>query len=768
MKKLVKRPHTLGDRRLLPQYWMRLGLSLVSVTLVSVSRLRAEAGSVASPLGSGNSGPIAAALTCPQWQQVDREQSIRRLLNRSKALRLQQPETALASFQAAVKLALAEPQMAQRRLWLDRYQTEFAEIVTGMSGFATTRFAILETTQQLVQSLDARYSLAKTRSLMRLAVAAQDLNQPKRAQTWITEAIAASQTIQNQNRSEKVVLAQTLINLAETAIQIHSPVAGFAPPGSRRPVAKTSAIAALLARTEGIVLQLPTTPPRRGAEVERQPLLRWLGLLYVDSGLIDAAERIAEIDPDQSGSIGLRLSEWEFRQGNLDRALARFKALANPSLTHNLWLPVHISAAYLDRGQSAPAEAAFQEAIRLQQRGNVDIPSANEPLVDILTSYAAAGQVAAAQKRLGQVQSISGKAAVWSSISQAHRKAGQRLAANQAFTQALDWLQQLPETERGDRLQAELDYALSSEQPEMAIQLVKLRPKATTIEQIANQAIAQNDLETALQASQLLTLNYPDQKFRPLVQIAKGYSRQGQTDRAIQLAQTIPNQGREPYQVEAFTAIVRTLAAKPDLAQTVRQQALTSRDGLSDWPRNQANATIALELLQSGQPIAQTEAVLEDGLKSSISIPPAGLTQLADRFYQAQQYAAAFRVQQTRLNQLPTPLSQLSRQITTPSQYYRAMALTEPNPQTRIQLLFDLAHDRWTEGRQPEAIALLNESKAVTQTLLKSEQIDRDRLMGEIALTYADWGRSVLAAQALLEITPTNQDAIRAHIRCIT
>jgi hypothetical protein len=324
----------------------------------------------------------------------------------------------------------------------------------------------------------------------------------------------------------------------------------------------------------------------------------------------------------------------------------------------------------------------------------------------IASAYAKAGQPSLVDPVLKQILegstpgSDADRSSDWLKMTAIRDRLGQATLADQAFNQALSFAQKMPEADRENYLRQSLADALSYQQQpfRFTLRLLQLRPNASQLETLANQAIAQNDLQTALQASQFLSLNYPNQKFRPLLQIVTTYAQQGQTDRALQLAQTLQNLGQSPYQTQALIAIARTLTSKPDQAQTLRQQALTSRASLTGPLRSQADIAIALEFLRFGQPIS--------------------------------------------------PI------------------VTAPKPNLHAQLLLDYARDAWVIDRRTEAIALLKEARGIAQALPIAEVAERDRLLGEIALTFAQGGQSALAEATISMISTPNQAAIRTQSRC--
>ncbi|MBD2461172.1 tetratricopeptide repeat protein [Oscillatoria sp. FACHB-1407] len=627
---------------------------------------------------------------------------------------------------------------------------------------------------QVTQTLPTAYSAIKTQGLTAVAKHHIRLGQHQQATGVLSQAVQSARFLQGAEFQTKALTAiaqqyaelgdrnQTLALLDQSfqfAQQVQHPN-----PLRRawilQPIAVTYAKAGQFERAIQIAEMISDTD--QAASYARNDTLAAIVGAYATSNQIDAALQLAERITHReikamtlarfAGVFG-RLGAAEQSQSLLNRAIATVQGESNPGFRSRIF--ANVTQTYA-RASGYPTGAL--------------------PVVNLITDP------------LTKAQALIDLAALETDSSRAISLVNQGL---EVARQVDNWSVQT------GLINQLIEAHISVKRYAIALQIVQSLPadgpfadRYSILERIAAQASANGELDIALQAIDAMPANWDDPRNQGLRDVAVGYAKNRQFDRAMQLFQRITNNGSYPYQVRTLAALADQAATQGDRnrANGLLAQALQIANRLTGNQKSDGLTTLAIHYARLGQAdrAAQLRSqALQIASQRDVVDSVNQLRQMVRQYLNAQQYEyavqAAIAIREE--GERSITLNEIAAQLIEAGQFETAVraanALSTPEDKTRF--LVEVSHHYVADGNLQQASAILaqafetaktisgQESRqiVVREDLIVDDPFDRASFLEAIALKYADIGqydRAMQVAQTLR--TPNVRTPLLQRLAC--
>lgn len=655
--------------------------------------------------------------------------------------------------------------------------------------------AVLPQAVQVTQGLSSGYSAIKTRTLTSIARYYGILEQPQQTQTVLAQALQASQSIRGAEFQTKALTDIAQVYVAIRQLQAAVPIlaqslqfaqAATYPDANRRAWA-LEPIARLYAQLG---------EPDRALQVARQ---------IEDAPYYQSIAMIAVID--EYLKAGQLYQGGQLNQGRLlDRAVSIASDI--PADDQRAIILGAIAGRYAGARQPARAAELLGQALEISARTRTTVAEREQAAVATIVRYAAAGQLDDALRLVGDFDDPTAKATGYGAIALLYADAGQTERAQATLTQAVQNITAIADLGSRNLVRQQLiDQAVQSGHYDLALQVVQTvdlaeAPEQTAVSysraqdltQLANQAIAANRYDDALQIAQAIPPDYVEWRDRLFLQIARGFAKAGDFDRA----QAIAEQNADPgFQAQVFAVVaaqVQLVAQQIDPATELFNQSMRLANTIgSAAEKAEVLRAIADEHFRANQPEAATQLLNQAvELVKTIEDEESRLSTLqaiSAQFSAANQHQAAIQVTDAILDAPMRRAAAIAEAIAAAIEggdLSTALATLNrlDDPATKTTLLLKVA-DRYTQlGQRSQAASSLAQAFQMAQTIPGDEsqtinvrggenplsvEDDQDRgsLLAAIALQYAQIGeaqQSLQVAQALQD--PAGRDALMLRLRC--
>ncbi|MDX2212685.1 MAG: hypothetical protein SFY66_05285 [Oculatellaceae cyanobacterium bins.114] len=636
---------------------------------------------------------------------------------------------------------------------------------------------VLTPARQLVQSLPTGYSAAKVRAFLAIATLHQQTGQLEQTLTSLRQALEASNSIRG---GEFKTVALT--NIAQGYIAI----------------GQIDTALPLLNQSRQMANTIDHRDPNRKANA-----LAAIATAYATAGEIEPALQTTQSIQTAvySQSSALRaISDRLVQVSQFDRALLIAETIQTTELRALAF--ANIAGGLAQAGQAAQANQVFAEAIA-QSRTTGD--SSAYVMSQVVQHYAQSGQRDAARDVAQRIPDAAIQAQTLMAIAHYYSTANQTDAATDTLKEAIQAIQNIHDaSQQSSVFQSVIEDHLRQGHYDLALQVTQTLPtevaiapfdKPELIGRVAREAATAGNFDVARQAAEAIDPQFTDYRNQAYQAIALEYAKAEQVDQALQVAESITNDGAYPYRIRTLAAIAgeylqdRQTAA----AEGVLTQAIAQVQPLDD-PSTQADglAAIAIQYANAGQ-IDRVAALHREVLRLAATLSDSStnssvLREIVGQYLNAGQYTAAveaaeaIRESSDRINTLSHIINRAIQAGSYEAALQATTTLDIPEIQTRF--LITLA-DRYLQTAQPtRATQLLaqafdiakripgSESKTIVVRMDQDPQgnpipgltvdddNDRGSLLEAIALTYAQarqYNQAVQVARSLQNATTRNQ-----------
>jgi hypothetical protein len=481
---------------------------------------------------------------------------------------------------------------------------------------------LLTSVASLTQSLNSGYSVAKTKTLTRIANYFRTIGEQQQALSLLTQALTASQSIKGAEFQTKALtpIAQEYLALNQTA-QAEK----------------------ILAQSLQFAQQSQPKEP-----IRRVVILEPIAITYAQLGKTEAALQLVPTisDPYYRSRVRFEVVKQLTKTNQLEAAQKLAQNIETPEFKGRSLVEIAIAAG--NKGQNKLAAENFAAA--LQAAGTDSNAVYTQAL--LIQIYAKGGQRDAAYTAAQQLQNPEQKALTLGIIANEYAKAKQVQKVEQILTELTPLIQTPGAIDNVGYLQNILANSLAEKQYKLAFDLVNktkrndFMGREDWLSRIADAAIKAGNLELPLQVAQSLDKADIDQRNRLLQQVANGYAKNKQLDRALSIIKQIDNSGNSPYKVQTL-ALVATATGKTAQTDKLLTQATAEARKLTLQQRAFALASIAQAFLKiSNQPQAKKlidEAIQTVQTEKDFSMRESILQRISEPFIAAKQYNAALQ-----------------------------------------------------------------------------------------------------------------------------
>jgi tetratricopeptide (TPR) repeat protein len=623
---------------------------------------------------------------------------------------------------------------------------------------------MLETTYPNVRNLSSGYSRLKVQSLTNLAQAYQKLDVADRPLSLLFEATEYVNGVRGAD-----LQANLLSNIAEIYIRWNQP-------GTAQQVL-TQAL-----RYSDMAATAQTDPARKYAS-------RW-GIVnaYIALGQVDRAVELLQPVND-TGMLDVLYSTAAreyISQNNFDRATQTIGRI--PSASAKAIAYTDLAVAYRDRHQAPLADQTFETAVKTAASITAQ---GDSTLESIARTYARSGGLESVERILETIPP-SNRGYVLMTLAGEY---GKRNLAEKS-SQTLDRLMALSSSVP-DAI-ASWIYNGGISGGYFAITLEGLRRTNASADQydsLVYSAIANGQIDIAAEAARSVETADIDHQNRLLQQVAVGYAKANQTDRALSVLPGITNEGNEPYPI---TTLAQIAAIERDRGQNAAADRLFARAtqqaaALTNQQQKVfALGSIARQLHAAGLR-QQAQSVLNQAIGAIGNSTDATLYEgLLTLFVRAEQLDRAWQVGQAIPKSLQSQVNllELINSSINAGRFDIAVAAAKatPAPPQQARAFVNIAKAQLVGQTTPPSAALAL-ALQTAKTVPGAEQIlielppdldgiprgtvedadDRGSLYEDIALLYAQSGqvqRGLEVAQLLQDTR--NRDRIRQRVNCYT
>ncbi|MBD2464063.1 hypothetical protein H6G89_23970 [Oscillatoria sp. FACHB-1407] len=628
-----------------------------------------------------------------------------------------------------------------------------------------------------VQSLPTGYSAAKVRSFLAIATLYQDIERTDLAIAALRQALQASTSIRGEEFK-----AVALTSIAQGYIAID----------------QIDTALPLLNQSRQLANAINHRDPNRKAKV-----LAAIATAYASAGEVEQALQTAQSIQNATyyRDAALRsVSDRLVATSQFDRALQIAEILETAEL-QALTL-VNIAGGLAQAGQVAQAEQVFADAIA-QSRTVGDNDS--YVMAQVVQQYAQVGQRDAARDVAQTIPDAAIRAQTLVAIANHYSTANQAEQVTATLAEAIQAIQTISDTsQQSSVFQAVIEDNLRQGNYAMTLQVAQAisadrmavpSDRAELMGRIAREAAAAQGFDIALQAAEAIDPQFPDLRNQAYQAIALNHAKTGQFEPALQVVESITNDGAYPYRIRTLAAIAgeytqtrQTAAAERLLAQAIEQVRQLDNPG----SKADGLAAIAIQHANAGWidrvAALQAEALSSAALLSDSSTNSHVLREIVNQYLNARQYTAAVDAAEAMLetgDRINSLSEVVNRAIQTGSYEAALQATTTLDlPEMRTRFLITLA-DRYLQTAQPtQATSLLAQAFDIAKSIPGSESKtivvrmdqdaqgnpipgltvdddnDRGSLLEAIALTYAQarqYNQAVQVARSIQNATTRNQ-----------
>jgi len=605
----------------------------------------------------------------------------------------------------------------------------------------------------LTQSLNSGYSVAKTRSLTRIANYYRIIGDQPQALSLLTQALATSQFIKGAEFQTKALtlIAQEYLALKQTA------------PAEQ-----------ILAQSLQFAQQVQPKEP-----IRRVLVLEPIAVTYAQLGKTERAlQLVPEIsDPYYRSRIRFEVVKQLSQTNQLESAQKLAQNIETPEFKGRSFLEIALVAA--NKGKQQLSDQNFAAALQATGTdGNAVYLQA--PLIQ---TYAKGGQRDAAYTAAQKLQNVEQKALTLGIIANEYSKAGQGQKVEQIITELTPLIQTPEAIDNVGFLQNILANSLSEKQYKLAFDLVNktkrndFMGREEWFSRIADAAIQARNIELPLQIAQSLDKANIDQRNRLLQKVAYGYAQNKQLERALSIIGQINNSGNSPYKVETL-ALVATASGKTAQTDKLLNQATAEARKLAPQQRAFALASVAQAFVKIGnQPQANkllAETIQAVQTEKDSSVRENLLLRISEPLIAAKQYNAALQIIKaiptaTRDYRLPELAKLVIENGSDASEIVNILSKNTKNPENKTRGLINIAEtylcaQKITSAKQVSDLAFAAaktipnpESKVLTfgnppDITVVDDDGDRASSLEKVALLKAktgDYNQAVAVAQVI-------------------
>ncbi|HEY9763899.1 MAG TPA: hypothetical protein V6D07_15310 [Trichocoleus sp.] len=610
--------------------------------------------------------------------------------------------------------------------------------------------SVLATAVEVTQGVSSSYSAAKTRTLVMLAEHYTQLGQMDQSSRILAEALSASNAIQGADFK-----TSALSSIAETYIKAERADLALPILAQSLQVAKT--------------IEKPNPYQRAGA-IER------IASLYAQIDQIDLAlqtVRLIEISGYPSNALLTVIDKYS-QAGQFDRALEVLPTVGPEQKA----LGLAIVAGRATAQQPQRAVQLYAEAVATARSAQTP----NLALVKVALRHAeSGGLVATADQTVQTVNDPVVQAPALGEIALLYAKAGQEDQGEARLTQAIETLGAIPDDGNRNAIRQQLiDRAAQRGRYDYALKLAAtIQPgedsfdRVDVLTRLAEQALKIERYDAALQVTEQIPPSFASWRERLFPQIARGFVKSGDLDRALAIAQQENvNPGFRP-RILAVIAAQLAQSGQAEQSSALFNQATQLANSIDDiYARTEVLGAIAQAYLDAGQSEQATQR-LDQAIQTTQAIQDVSsrsyfLRTIADQLTSANDYSAAIRVAEAipddseRLAEINKALEQaiLAEDLTTVQDVVGRLE----DPVFKTRWLVTVA-DNYSYLNQPEAATRIlsqalqiartipgDESKTVTvrggeSPLIVDDDQDRGSFLVAIALRYAQKGQLSQAQQ---------------------
>ncbi len=632
--------------------------------------------------------------------------------------------------------------------------------------------SVLAKVPPVTQSLSSGYSFIKTSTLSAIAYHYATIGQPQKSLEILPQSLQVVNSLQG---AEFKMIALTEIAEAYLAA------------GQREPVP------AILAQSLQLARAFEHSNPSRKAEV-----LGRVAIAYAQAGEYDQALEISKTIENapyyRTGVLGAIASQYA-QKGQMEQALQLAQSLDAGYTKANTLSEIALN--YLKTGQQEKASDIFSQAVETAR------PVGETLLAEIITKYAAAGQLETALSTAQTINDAGGKAKALSAIALLYTKAGQQTQASQVLSQAIESAKAMPDAYFQARLLKEMiDNYVKVGRYEDAFKIAQAiqgdtvdieLSKPFVLQDIITKAVEAGQNEQALQITQLLDKGDIGSRNVALQRIALSYAKAQQFDKAIQTAQMVENYGSTYfYQPRTLAAIANEFlkTGQTNRATELYTQAIQVANSLEiKSNKAEALAAVAVEYTLSGQQ-DKASALLSQALQVAQTQEDNSyiLQAIADEYIKAQQYDVAFKIAQAMRDgyEKTNKLQEIASKYLETGRYDDVLQFINiyEAPAEKVGLLLAIANKYIQTGQTTKATEVLAQAFQIAKTIEGPESnilvfkvetdsqgnrisatevddpADRGSFLEEIAVKYAQAGQynqALQVAQALESTATRNQ-----------
>lgn len=643
--------------------------------------------------------------------------------------------------------------------------------------------SVLAPVLTMAQSLPTAYSSVKTQTLTMIAQSYLDLGQPEQATKIIGQAAEAARFLQGDEFQTKALTA-----IAKVYAQLGD---------------QTATIRLL---DQSLVFAQRMKHPYLQRNIW---VLEPIALTYAQVGAFTQALQVADL-PNPSANYFRNQAiaaviQGYGEKGQLEQALPLLQRIDD--INQRAVILGQLAGKYAAKGKKTEAQGLLEQAIATAKTLNTK-GLQDSALSSIARIYGeTSGQAIATLPILQMITDPYHQIQALNVIAPLISDAKQNTALVDRGFRAAQQLEP-PETRSG-WLSQFIGMHLAQGRWAIALQQIKALPeedpfvdKYTLLEFFATKATAAGVFDLAQEATALLPETRHDARNQRLQEIAAGYAKGGQFDKAMQIFPRIDNQGSVPYTVETLGAIAHAAYNKGEKAraETLLTQAAALSEKLTSFPDQQTHALIilALQYRLLGNPATATrhhEKAINIGKNEAKRGNMTPLRQMVALYLDAKAYDFALQTaiaipniqaeESWLLNNIADALIQ-AEAIEPALKAIDAMK----NPADKAHFLTTIASYYLTDGNFKGAAIALQKAFAAAQTVtgkevqtiathpvdpslpngpmnLIDDYRDRGSLIEAIALKYADIGQAsegIKIAQTLK--TPSLRNDLLQKLHC--